>query len=91
MSTVGISVCMKLKHIKFLLWKCMPVPIVWGTHNSRKNQMTLFVLKNAKYIEAKILYRIPGVMFAYHIHVLYLFTTEDATGIFSCIGSTKWN
>lgn len=53
--------------------------------------MTLFVLKNAKYIEGKILYRIPGVMFAYHIHVLYLFAIEDATCIFSSIGSTKLN
>lgn len=28
-------------------------------------------------------------MFAYHIHVLYLLTTEGATGILSSIGSTK--
>lgn len=53
--------------------------------------MILFVLKNVKYIEGKILYRIFGVMFVYYIYVLYLFVIEDVICIFFFIGLIKLN
>lgn len=51
----------------------MRVPMVRATHNGRKIQITLFVLKKAaKYIDAlkKILYRIPGDIVVYCVHSL---------------------